>query len=46
MKTIEQTSDGKYLVSDERISNSLLKIIVKDGSVEQLIKIIKERQTV
>ena len=34
---------NKFLVSPERINNSIFKIILEQGSVEQICKAIKER---
>ena len=43
MKRVEMLPDTSFLVSEERVNNSIFLEIVKNGSVTQIEKAIRER---
>jgi hypothetical protein len=46
MDCVEMLPDNSFLVSEERVNNSLFKEILKNGSVTQIEKAIRERLSV
>ena len=43
MKRVEMLPDTSFIVSEERVNNSIFLEIVKNGSVTQIEKAIRER---
>jgi len=46
MNCVEMLPDNSFLVSEERVNNSLFKEMLKNGSVTQIEKAIRERLSV
>jgi hypothetical protein len=46
MDCVEMLPDNSFIVSEERVNNSLFKEILKNGSISQIEKAIRERLSV
>jgi len=46
MDYVEMLPDNRFIVSEKRVNNSLFKEILKNGSISQIEKAIRERLSV